>query len=301
MRLKDHAKGRWKEILHGLVSDEYWDGRKRPCPACGGTDRFRLVLDGFGGAFCGNERLDGFMLLNHLADRPLNDFASAAQHVEEVIGKPDNPELRKPDPAIELNERIRKAAVPACSDGLIAKYLSSRGLRMPGGLFGAKLKHPEAGVPLSVMLAPVRTVDGKLKAWHRTFLDNVGNKASVTPVRMLTPAPNGGLKGCSVQLAPVTSGILGVAEGIETAIAASMLYLRMPVWAALNTSLLKSFQWPASVDRLIIFGDNDSNYAGQAAAYALANRAHKSIDVEVRFPEFVGDFNDVLLRARPST
>jgi hypothetical protein len=43
-------------------------------------------------------------------------------------------------------------------------------------------------------------------------------------------------------------------------------------WAAGNAGMLAEWQPPPEATRIIIFGDNDPNYTGQAAAYALARR-----------------------------
>ena len=67
-------------------------------------------------------------------------------------------------------------------------------------------------------------------------------------------------------------------------------------WAALSTGGLRSFQLPAGVRRLIVFADNDRNFAGQTAAYSLAERVARVLDdVHVKVPERPGtDWLDVL-------
>ena len=100
-------------------------------------------------------------------------------------------------------------------------------------------------------------------------------------------------KGSAVRLAPPID-VLGIAEGIETALSASALFA-VPCWAALNAGMLAAWQPPPEVKRIIIFGDNDPEYAGQAAAYALARRlgSNKYV-VEVHVPADPGaDWNDV--------
>lgn len=88
---------------------------------------------------------------------------------------------------------------------------------------------------------------------------------------------------------------MGVAEGIESAISAAILY-DMPVWACINGGLLSKWIPPEVAEEVHIFGDNDANYTGQAKAYHLANRLevqHKR-KVTLVFPPIVGhDMNDV--------
>jgi putative DNA primase/helicase len=75
-----------------------------------------------------------------------------------------------------------------------------------------------------------------------------------------------------------------------------MKMFTIPTWAALNAGGVEKFEPPAETKRLIIFGDNDPNGAGQRAAYSAAARLSGRIEVEVKIPEKSGaDWNDVLL------
>ncbi len=106
-----------------------------------------------------------------------------------------------------------------------------------------------------------------------------------------------GREACAVRLYRITGGSMGIAEGLETAIAASVLHDNMPVWSALNTTLLSKFTPPAGVDRLIAFTDND--LPGMKAAAALLERLQGQVRVEVRTPPAPHkDFNDVLTNKR---
>ncbi len=78
------------------------------------------------------------------------------------------------------------------------------------------------------------------------------------------------LNGGAVRLSRVAERI-GLSEGIETALAASRRF-QVPVWAATNAVLLEQFMPPAGVREVRIFGDCDSTWTGQAAAYTLARR-----------------------------
>jgi putative DNA primase/helicase len=148
------------------------------------------------------------------------------------------------------------------------------------------------------LLALVRDLDGNPCQLQCTFLED-GHKAEVERVRkfMQLPFP----EGAAVRLLPQGS-VLGIAEGVETALSAAQMF-SLPVWAALNTSLLRKWRPPAQVQRVYIFADNDKNYAGQAAAYHLAHRLASDdrlgIEVSVEIPLKVGhDWNDVLRSSR---
>lgn len=90
----DAADGRWREILISLggVSSEQLTDRHQPCPACGGTDRFRWDSDeGRGSGYCnqcgGKDRSGGGMTGMDLLMRLRNwSFREAAPQVKQFLG-----------------------------------------------------------------------------------------------------------------------------------------------------------------------------------------------------------------------
>lgn len=141
------------------------------------------------------------------------------------------------------------------------------------------------------MLGAVRD-DSGLVAVHRTFLD-------LSPARLADLAvPKralGRLGKGAVRLRPPRDGILGLAEGIETALAATLL-TGIPCWATLGTERFARVALPPSVQRLILFLDNDP---GGRRADKLAREAHRGsgLEIESHYPEAIGaDWNDVLLQ-----
>jgi putative DNA primase/helicase len=134
------------------------------------------------------------------------------------------------------------------------------------------------------MIALVRGADGTPANIHRTFLTPEGAKADINRAMMPGEVP----EGSAVRLAPVAP-VMGIAEGIETALAASARFA-MPVWSAINSVGLAKWRPPAGVERVIVFGDNDPKYGGQAAAYALAHKiaTRDKLAVEVQIPNIVG-------------
>ena len=290
MKAAEWAAGRWPEIIANLVGEQYVDGRHHPCPSGNGKDCFRFSnVHGRGNYFCrcSDGTGDGFDLIRcqHGVD-----FIGAVKLVEQVIG--DRPR-EAPEPRRQsYAERLRTEATKTPRSA----YLEARGLILPASLdWHPAVDYREDGELVGrypAMLAPV-TREGRFLTYHITYLDR-GQKASVPSPRKILPA-SGSLTGAAVELFPAEP-TLGIAEGIETAIAAQMLF-DVPVWAALNTSLLKSWSPPAGVDRVLVFGDNDENHAGQAAAFTLAHRLHGRVDVDIHLPESPGDWNDHIGRA----
>ena len=93
------AEGQWPRLLGELagLAPEQLQNRHQPCPACGGTDRYRWDRDdGPGGWFCnqcgGKERTggggDGMDLLIRLTGW---DFAEAARRIKAHLALPGTP------------------------------------------------------------------------------------------------------------------------------------------------------------------------------------------------------------------
>jgi putative DNA primase/helicase len=141
------------------------------------------------------------------------------------------------------------------------------------------------------MIALISAPDGSSAQLHRTFLGPNG-KADLQDPRATMPGsiPDG----AAIRLAP-HGDTLGIAEGIETALGASALF-DVPVWAAINSTMLTKWRAPEGVQRVIVFGDNDAKFGGAAAAFALAHRlvCRDGLTVDVRIPEAVDtDWADV--------
>lgn len=141
------------------------------------------------------------------------------------------------------------------------------------------------------MVAPLVSPGGRVVALHRTYLAADGRKADVPTVKKLT-ATAGPLAGACIPLHKPQRGLVGIAEGIETALAA-WCGSSVPTVAAYSAGNLAAWQWPASVQRLVIFADNDR--AGREGAHTLHARALSAgIGCEVLTPSDEGaDWCDV--------
>lgn len=295
-RIGDLCKGRWESILSSLgVAPQFLENKHKPCPICNaGKDRFRFDnKEGRGTWFCSHcGSGDGFGLIQKLNGWT---FPQAAREVERVLGvsSQDSQKTEFDDGKRRrlLTQTWKKASRLTKGD-LAWQYLKGRtGLEeLPKSLrLHPALRYDNENV-WPAMLGIVSMADGTPSTLHRTWLDGKGGKA---PVEQPKKVMSGAIKGGAIRLASIAP-TLGIAEGIETAIGASVLF-GMPVWAAISANGIQQWEVPEGVRSVVIFSDNDENFVGQNAAYSLAHRlASKGMQVEVRIPAKVGtDWADV--------
>ena len=290
--VRDIAKGHWKDLLPMLgVDSQFLQNRHGPCPMCGGDKRFRFDdQDGGGGYICNQCGAgDGFKLAERATGMAFNDIAAK---IREILGHSN--EVRHVEIDLEeirnrhAMERAWGAARRPSLHGPVALYLEDR-----VGCLWPSLSIREAfygGRPAMVCVVIDHTGTRSVNV-HTTLLNQDGTKAGVERPKLVMKGtlPDG----CAIRLGPAKA-VMGVAEGIETAISAAIMY-DMPVWACINANLLSKWIPPAQAEQITIFGDNDANFTGQAKAYHLANRLevqHKR-RVTVMIPPVTGhDWND---------
>jgi len=203
---------------------------------------------------------------------------------------PRTASLSKPDHAHEI-ARILDGCLPLASS-VAEIYLQSRGLRDPGSpdlAFNPDLADFESRRGWPGMVARIRDGTGEPTGGiHRTYLLEDGSAKAPPGKKMLGPVAGG-----SVRLALIGGDVhLGIAEGIETALAAAAIF-GVPTWSALSADGLRRWQWPEGIRRVTIFAD--AGAAGMQAANALADRlrtagvAHATVS-----PKHGDDFNDDL-------
>lgn len=297
---KARATGKWRSILIALgIPAAVLVNKHGPCPICSGKDRFRFDDRGFGSYYCnacGAGR--GTDLVMKVLKIP---FIQAKKLIEEQLPHaelaiPKAARASDPDRYVAMYKagRMLSGECPA------SRFLASRGLGLspwPAQLkFQPRITYmtDDGGkLQLPAMVALFVSPDMNEATVHFTFLDEYGQKAKVEKVRKLAPCkvPAGG----AVRLFP-SAPEMGIAEGIETALAAHKLF-DLPVWSALSTTGLLKWVPPPTAKRIVIFGDNDRNYAGQSKAWSLAHRlAVEGYEVRVEIPIKEGtDWNDVLL------
>lgn len=302
--LRNRCKDRWPSLLGIMgVDSRHLSGQHGPCPLCNaGKDRFRFDnKDGLGTYFCNacgaGDGIDFLMKFKGWS------FAECAQELEKIVGKA---EVSKPRQKID-NDKLRQAMNNLWQGGTrlivtdpVAAYLSSRSINLkefPAALrYHQRCSYHHDGNRYThhpAMIAKVTGPSGKPTTIHRTYLDSFGRKAQLPSVRRVMPGKIE--KGAAIRLGEPAE-VMGIAEGIETALSASLIW-GMPVWAGLNAGMVMQWQPPAEAKEIHIFGDNDANFAGQSSAYALAHRlSHEGLDARVQLPDEPGDWNDHLMQ-----
>ena len=229
-----------------------------------------------------------------LCDGALFDEAARLAGIDHPAPRPApaSPMRARPDHSAEI-ARLLSGAVPIA--GTPAEtYLCARGVSDPGSpdlLFHPDLPDFDSCRGWPGLIAILRLPDGtRAPGIHRTFLLDDGSAKAPPGKKML-----GSVKDAVVRLFPMPEdGHIGIAEGIETALAAHALF-GTPIWAALSADGLARFQWPEGTRRVTIHAD--AGDAGRQAVATLSDRLNRAdIPNEIVAPLHGDDFNDDLLR-----
>lgn len=249
----------------------------------------------------GHSRHDRSLSVTFTADRIVvnsfagDDWRDCLDYVKSVLGIHDDRPVAFNDNTPRVDpDRLRKKrdalsiwarSVPLPGT-LAERYLASRGLTYDGDA----LRFYPGGRAMVALRTDA--LDGTPIGIHQTFLDRDGNAVLMPDGRkkklMLGSADEGRVG--VVRLSSdedVTHG-LGIAEGIETALAAPF----RPIWACLSAGTVKTFPVLAGVTALSIFADADR--AGIDAANECGRRWHDAgIEVSIAVPPMRGmDFAD---------
>lgn len=296
------AKGKWRGILTALgVPEQALVNKHGPCPLCGGVDRFRWDnTEGRGTYICSQCGAgDGFKLATEFTGK---SFTEIAPEIDVLLG---NQKFETDKPKAVLTDQQRRDGLkavyvdtkPVSPGDLAHTYLTSRKIEeliYPKALRFGHLRDGEGGVRPCMVAMVGRYGEERFDTMHRTFLrpDGLAKAEMQSPRKMM---PGELQDGSCVMLSEWNeAGPIGIAEGIETAMSASALY-GMPVWSAINSAMLERWLPPKGCDEVVVYGDNDAKFGGQAAAYRLAHKlAVKGYDVSVMIPPMVGqDWADI--------
>lgn len=337
---REGAAGRWGSILSRLAPQltpaiDANAKRHVPCPVHGGKDGFRMWKDfeTTGAGICNScgSFHDGFALLqwaNGWDARTAVDAVTEYLNGGQVQAMPKHvpPPVKSPAQTAAENESLKKSlnkvymatvSVRHREAGPLRRYLARRGITIeaPDNL----RFHPSLGYydPVAerttgyypAIIAVVMGVNGQPVTLHRTYLTPDGFKAEVdSPRKMMMYPDDRELSGGAIRLMP-HGRVLGVAEGLETSLAA-IQGTRIPTWSTVNATLLEQFVPPPGVEQLIVFVDKDRPTKphpkghGQEAGLKLVQRAWAmgikaaAITPSGEIPEGEKslDWNDVLKR-----
>ncbi|WP_425298893.1 DUF7146 domain-containing protein, partial [Pseudomonas duriflava] len=96
---------------------------------------------------------------------------------------------------------------------------------------------------------------GEILTLHRTYLSSTGGKADVESPRKMMPVPEGkSIRGAAIQMGTPVEGVLGVADGLETALSAYRA-TGIATWSTVNATLLEGFTPPAGVHTVLVWAD----------------------------------------------
>ncbi len=300
------AAGRWRSILLSLGMDERTlNGKHCACPMCGGTNRFRFDNKDERGTYicsgCGAG--DGVKLAMGITGLSFRDAARQIERLAGVVQPTASKPERSDEDKLAALRRVWSASKPIQAGDEAALYLAGRGLKLydlPESVRvhqALRYQDGETVGTYAAMLATVTAPDGRAVSLHRTYLQEARKAPVTAPKKLMQGLP---LSGAAIRLTAV-SRVLGIAEGIETALAAAELF-EVPAWSCISTAGIESFEPPAGVREVIVFADHDESFAGQKSAFAAAHRLKlKGYAVEVCIPPTVGDWLDELnRRAQPA-
>ena len=291
------ANGKWHNILTQMgVESRYLVNRHGPCPMCGGNDRFRFDnKSGRGDWICSNCGAgDGFSLVSRIKKISLLETRNLIEPLIKTAS------TRTVTPSVTVDgrgaaERLWRSTRKVQKGSPVWTYITERlnGFYPSSAIREGFTTHPKDKNHHYIMAAKISDTEGRGVSVHKTFITTYGQSVPFEPRKMLTA---GSIPPGSAVRLTEPARHMGIAEGIETAMSAHVLF-GVPTWSGINATMLKSFQPPKICDFLTIFADNDLNFTGHSAAYDLARRlkmTNQNLKIEVQVPSRIGDWNDVL-------
>lgn len=236
------------------------------------------------------------------------DFLEACRRITGNIVTPQvappvmsKAEIEKEKAAKQSNAvSLWNASVPARGT-LAERYLQARGIALPPPAslrFHAGVWHAEARTYGPCMVGAVQGANGNIIAVHRTWLKRDGSgKADYTPAKKAMGPWSGG----HIRLAK-RAPVLGIAEGIETALSVMTAIPELPCWSAMSLGNLGA-PVPDEVNEVIICADNDGADKDKAMHEGILARCATALKdkgkrVRIAYPPRGYDFNDWLQQLR---
>jgi len=309
--LKERMRGRWVNALVHVSNGALSDAASKinsnvTCPIDGREKGFRFTNKTEETGYSWKQHwgddghLDPIKLLMEVTQKSftevfdeLADWLEGGCVMDSSLYEKSDFEVRKTQKLTDeeanakTKEKLNKLwarSVPLTDDSAVVlrKYLYSRGV-LEAAMRSEDLRFCEAleyydGAKFvgafPAMLALVRDNRGFAVQIHRTYLDKSGegrklNIENADPRKSTTGVQ--GTTGRSIHLAKPDCGVIGIAEGIETALAVTQ-GAGVPVWSCVCAPFMTSFVPSAGVHTVIIFVDVDRSLAGEKAADKLQQR-----------------------------
>jgi phage/plasmid primase-like uncharacterized protein len=287
------AIGRWPEIFAALGID-VGNGRHMPCPACGGTDRFRFDdQEGRGTWFCNQcspQAGDGFALVKKVLGF---DFAGAVKLVREVVDGHGGAEAAIPnsipnrqestEAKAQRQEQVSREctanlekAEPASPDH---PYLQTKQVGVHGDLRQYK----------GVLLLPARDASGRIWTHQEIYPEPRRFGHGLKPRDKNFPV-GGKKKGCFFEIPG--NDLICIAEGYADAATVreaegATVYITFDAGNMVPVAEAVRRMHPGK--RIIIAGDDD------AVGRKCATEAALAVGGVAIFPRGHKDFNDLMI------
>ena len=232
------------------------------------------------------------------------------------MGLLDGENTTRPIPSPEPSRRraalfnhLWSEARPIARSGIVDIYLTSRGIVLQEWPCDLR-EHPSfavyedgkrTGQAFPALLCVIRNGEGQQAGLHVTFLKQDGReKSAIGSPRRIIGIKEGSTRGGCIRLMEPASGHIGLGEGVETTLSASIL-TGIPGWAALTAGGIERAQLPSEIRCVTIFADRDR--AGLTAAANACERFRKEgRKSEILAPDGRGmDFNEVLKKENART
>lgn len=298
------SRGRWKYILESLgVNEKYLVNRHGPCPMCGGKDRFRFDDNLIGQWICNRcGSGNGFTMVKMMFGMKFHeccDWIESRSGINTIENYTTNRDEDRRKNKIRISSILYESEM-LTGECPASKYILNRcgyiDLSVVFDIrFNKSVTHcGDSSIRLPCMIGIIRKPDDSIVGLHRTYITDDGHKADVSPQKAILASD--GINGSSIRIGK-HSKRCHVSEGVETSICANKIF-NCGGYSAMSATGMEKWQCAGGVSEVVIAGDNDVSYTGQASAYALARRLVKDgINCEVHIPCNPGeDWADVCIK-----